>query len=899
MTDKTLGITASIDIQSVLDGLEELINYFSQIPDKITSIVDIEGLDDINKSTEEAIANFENITEAAASSGYAIENIDPTSLTEIAEASTTASTDLDNITGSADNVSVSLQAIDEAASSVSSGFGMINAEVNETTTAASNASGGIQGLASSFALVEVAAAALVSVGIVAWLDKIVEAAGTYQDRFLRLGVVTTGTVGNIQKTQAEWSSSIAQMKEDTGRGLGPIIDAITNLSIRGIESKDVMVKTFDAIAGAAFVTNTPVESLTSSFSRVISTGMLSSRSLVQLGLTTKDVMDATGKSVEQLRDEFKGMTPEQRALFMDMIFNAKYGTAANEAYKLSWEHVKDALRRAFDAIGRIIGQMVLPIVVPAIEFLTNILEGVADVLKNLNPVIKGIGGAFILLGGGLATITGLWAGFVALTGGSLGVSLSSITALLTGAAGATGVLGVALGPVGIAIAAIVASIGAAIYVWANFNKQITQFKDNIVSGDWAAAGEQIVDAFKYIGQGIWNSLESAGQYIWNFFAGIPAMIGNFSSSYLDVGIKIMDWIIKGLKSLATALKDILEGLINDAAPSATEAATKTGGKAGQGLLDGFKNWLRDNWPKIKEFLVKEFLELLPLLVDVLLLIGLVLAQTLYNTAQSAGSQFVSGLTSWFNQLPGRIQGALWTALNFVLYWGAYLVGYGIRTGIQFVSGFINFVRTLPGRLWGLLSSAIGRVRSFASQSPAQMRSAGSKMVSGLISSLAGLPGKVYNELMKIGSKIVSVGSSLYNKAKQLGQSIYKGLLSGLGIESPGYMYWAVHGELERMNNAMTSAQNTFGRTAAGLGSSIVGGFELNPLLVPNLSGSIATASTTQIDINHKVSIDGLPANVSNKDALAILEAAFNDENWLRKIGFTRKVETVMGNVNTY
>ena len=98
------------------------------------------------------------------------------------------------------------------------------------------------------------------------------------------------------------------------------------------------------------------------------------------------------------------------------------------------------------------------------------------------------------------------------------------------------------------------------------------------------------------------------------------------------------------------------------------------------------------------------------------------------------------------------------------------------------------------------------------------------LVNGFIGYIKQLPGMVYNEFMQIGQYIINVGSTLYNDAVHVGANIVSGLKKAMGINSPGYLYYAVKGELDLMHSTMDTHGSIFNEDGKNLGSSIVTGF---------------------------------------------------------------------------
>jgi phage-related protein len=166
-------------------------------------------------------------------------------------------------------------------------------------------------------------------------------------------------------------------------------------------------------------------------------------------------------------------------------------------------------------------------------------------------------------------------------------------------------------------------------------------------------------------------------------------------------------------------------------------------------------------------------------------------------------------------------------------WIINLTVQATQAGLGFVTNLLMFYITLPARVAVYLSYVIQRGITFANQLWAKAQEAGRRFVSGLIQMISQAPGKVGSELMRIVDKIMSFGGELYNKAKDLGNRIKDGLMNALGIASPGYMFYAISDEMDRIEDKLTSSQDVLGGTAGDLGDAIVAGMG-----TPQVSGEV-------------------------------------------------------------
>lgn len=326
-------------------------------------------------------------------------------LTEVSSASEAAAAELESVSTSANSVENSVESIDssslnEAASSANA----LGTDLGTTATEAGNASTEIEGAADSTSAFVAAAGAVAALGVGAIFMEAANAAGSYEDTMSRMGVATGVGADNAGMA---WNNTIKEIMDSTGRGAGLVRNYIISMGTVGVTSADIIKTSFEGIAGAAYITGKPIETIESAFQRVVTSGTLGTRQLVALGLTTQDIYNATGLSVEEVSEKLSTMDSNSRAAYLGQILNQKYAIEGNEAYKASWQRVTDALSRAWDYLTRIFGGLILPVVIPAIETLTGILSGLANYISNLDPISKGLLSGVVGLAGGFVLLLGV------------------------------------------------------------------------------------------------------------------------------------------------------------------------------------------------------------------------------------------------------------------------------------------------------------------------------------------------------------------------------------------------------------------------------------------------------------------------------------------------------------
>ncbi|MDH7506192.1 MAG: hypothetical protein QHH15_00190 [Candidatus Thermoplasmatota archaeon] len=625
-TDSLDGVTISEYI--VVDDTE--LNEAMAFSDSLDGYVIEETIEVDDSSLVEAEASASSLSDT-------ISNMDTSSLTQMDTA--------------ADGVKTSM---DDAANSTA-GF-------KEQAAGAGDAAGGVQ----------TALAGITTIGIGAFFTDAITKAGDFETSWRRLGVAMDEGTQSIPKIREEWDSTISAMTEKTGRGAGVIREYLIQMGNVGIQNKDVLISMFEGIASAAFVTGNSIDQIEKAIQRVIITGKLSNRQLVQLGLTEQDVMGATGLSIDQVNQKLQGMDSTQRAAFMAMILNAKYGTEANDAYKRSWEYVLDVLTRTWDYMVRVVGQLILPIVIPAVNLLANAIKAVGGFLESLPAPIQAVIGAFLALVGGITMIITLGVAFAGILS-ALGISLSlqgiqlaitnGLYVLYSAAMGIAtaatvlynlaisgqlaqflvlvGRLILVIAQLGIYAIAVGLATAAQLLLNAAMNANPVVLLISAIAGLitflylLVTNLSSVTNAVNWLWESLLNGIkwiQQVGQAIWDFFMNLPKIIGESMSKWWDAIKDFGNWLIKKFDEILLWLED-------EIAKEMKALGEGTGG----GWMDGFMKWLEDNWWKIEEFIGDLFTQILPRLLIIVGKVGMLIALKLINS-----------IKDWLIDLPNQM-----------------------------------------------------------------------------------------------------------------------------------------------------------------------------------------------------------------------------------------------------
>jgi transcriptional regulator with XRE-family HTH domain len=916
MAEKELGITAKADVDSAISDLQNLIDKLGDMPDTTSTTVEVLVNDAalVGLNTEMSNISDKNIDLSVIVNDTALDtlqaeigtidttldytvNVDSTGLDQLGADADAAATEVSSIgdaatDASADIASIDDTAINEAASAATSlgdnlegaatGAGDFNTEISESGDHISALSAGLQGV--------------VALGLGTFFATAIEGAGSFNDTWSRLAVVMGEGGLPIEQVKDEWSDAISSMQDTTGRGAGSIRQYIISMGLAGVTSKDSIISSFSGVAGAAYITGYSIDSITSAFRRVVATGTLGNRQLMALGLSEQDIMKATGLSVEQVSEKLQGMDANQRAAFLGMIMNSKYGVDANNAYKQSWQYVLDVLSRTWDYLSRVIGGLILPVVIPALEAVSWVLQQVADWIGKLDGplktvmsvVVAGVGG-WILLSTVLTTITGI----INMLGISLGLTTARQVASTIAQHANTAARWLGIGSYNAEIGAAAAhatAIGGSTAA-TDLNTAAT---NTGIAARLRDIGTWVSGAAVRVAQALATAAATAAQIAYSVAAGVATgaqWLLNAALSANPIGIVVLaivaligaliwlyqnnEWVRNGVNWLWQGLQGFAAWIMSGLTP----------------ILNFFNNLLRDPIGTLQQVLLA--------FSNFHIMVGQYLL--------AAGQNALNTITAWFGQIPTWIWNfllqTLVNILNFNNQLGLYILGAGQNT----INTIIAWFGQIPGIIWNFLLQTLVNFLNFNNQAAQYALDAGSSVLNNIISFISGLPGAVWDWFIKTLDKISSFAVEAYNRAKKTGENIFNGIIDFVK-SIPGQMYTYGQNILQSLIDGLKDKMGPFKDilnyisdhwpksppktgplseiTPEGMrswmggivdaGMDTVANFNLNGINpVPNIGGAnlpgrSMTNNSNSINVN--VSLDGANIN-SNLDAKKLGETA--------------------------
>ena len=226
---------------------------------------------------------------------------------------------------------------------------------------------------------------------------------------------------------------------------------------------------------------------------------------------------------------------------------------------------------------------------------------------------------------------------------------------------------------------------------------------------------------------------------------------------------------------------------------------------------------------------------------------------------------------------------IWSYISPAIDWLSSLftnftsqLGLNTNDWIQAIIGFLLFIPQLPIQLGIALVNAIARLFGFKGNFVQTMLSTGINAVSNFINQIAQLPSKLAAELQRMYSTVSEWAATLPQKFWDAGVNAVKNFLNALGIHSPGFMFYAMQGELARIDKVTDEAD--FSDNITSMGQSMANSF--NPNLDFYGNGSSAGAG-----MNLTINIESVDSEDRiNQIVRAVEEAlAFDNETAGRNV----------------
>ena len=678
---------------------------------------------------------------------------------------------------------------------------------DKVSNSTSNAASSISDLASAAA----------GVGSAMGLMTMVDTAGRIESSWDRLGITFGGVSAGLR-------SSVDSAAAATGRSGSSIREYFNMMGIAGIKNTDLLNQSFQALSGKAFQTGADVGQLSSLMQKMALSGNAGARQLTMLGLSTEQLGAVMGVTGEEASKAFKELSQEERLSVLTKAMGD--GAAANEAYKNSWEGVKERATNAMAGLMGAVGSAILPVVIPAMDALRGAVETVKGVFTSLPGPVQGVIGA---IGAGAM-------GFVALAG-AVGIIMPIITGLLTSfttlvtimqavaaadtlAAGAKAVLNILLGEEAAAnflsaSAWLAAAAGEAAALWP------------ILAIIGAVA--LLVAGFEQLGEwlGWWDSFsgmidaaKSAITRLWDAFV---------NSRAVQAAISAVQWYIDTVKHNL----EILWGFIQPIVSAIWDAFASLFGEEGsspdavQGIIDAF-TFLED--VVIGVFDAIQFVVAQVINIFLPIISGITMISQIVQGMFTGQIGILDGIMMIGQTLLNMYMG-FWQNIGNIFMQGLQYLLNMVITSVQSIwNGFLDLlarVAQLPALIKGHLTLIVVGVIGWAAKMVSNAKTAATNFVNNIVNGISSLPGKFASKLGEVFDKLADWGRRMVQKAQNIAGDVL---------------------------NALADAVNPLTGFDEGFDTGISYGFDSGNTLNRSLSSS---ASTSKSSVTNNFSINGI------------------------------------------
>ena len=607
-----------------------------EITIKINTDADTSQIQDLKTAIEELQTSSENANNSLSNIGA---DIDPTTIDEVSTSTDDLSTNAENASNSTTDLGDTVNSLD------SSSIGNLSDEMSNyrdnTDDANDSTTNFMDGLAS----------AGLAAGLSGTFMGIANSAGAYGDSMMRATNAAQGA--GISADQLK--NSMNMLSEATGRSGSQLRESFILATARGITNLDSFNQMMIGAGAQATQFGVDIDTMANKFSNMAMRSNLSARQLAGTGITMEELASVMGVSVDEVSDKWKTLDINTRASILGMAASMNEGKGANEDFKNSWAGLNAQLDIAKGKLMRVIGDAILPTLIPAIRVATHVLDGLASGFQALPTPIKAVIG-------GIATFA---IGFT-----SVGLALNSVFKLVKFAIGpfkllaqtekiaaaAQWLLNLAMSanPIMLVVIAIVALIAILAYLYFN--------------------NEQVRESINNLGQ----SLLSLGQWIYTGVVGALETVKNALIGFIQY---IIGFGVNLLTNIGLTITNIINRIIS------------------------FLVW----WYTLPSKIVITFINIIAR--------ALGFGHNFVHNITSAGSRAVNNFLSYIRQLPGKLAGELNNMLSLVGRWAATLPQKFWEAGVNAVKNFLNALGIhSPGTMQRML---LWEVSEMGNQVPAK------------------------------------------------------------------------------------------------------------------------------------------------------------------------------------
>ena len=804
------------------DAMEIIISAVDSASEVFQSIIEsaTNMASGITDAVGSAGSDFDTIAENAANFSDSVSNIDTSTLEELASELGMDTEEVERLISSAADLGT-----------MSAGFNEVAAAADELEQEIQDDIDKMDELGSAGDVMAAQTLMDFANGVSDSMSAMADKAGTVQDSWTRLGLAAEGAGINMDTMK----SAVSSLSDETGRAGGSIRESFITMTSAGITDMTTMQEVFRGASAQAFVLGTDVNSLADKFSGMAMKSTLSEKTLKGTGITMQELGEAMGlqgATIDEIKDKWGELDTNQRAAALGMAASMNEGQTANDEYKNSWQGLQDQVEIAKGKLMTMAGQVLLPVLVPAMKLASDILSGLGTVIEGvmkgpfggLVSIVGASAGIFMIAFGGVLALKNIL-GFLKLEASLAKIemmalafaeefqatgSITSAAANMIGASGFTGLATAAWGAataVWAAIAPFLPFIAAAALV------AIAIYEVGKAFGWWTDVGSML-DAIKAGVTRLWNAfinhpdVQAAIQAISDAWNWLSTTIGEVGQAVLDFfGINE-----SGNFDVVRALIDAIGNAWNNVRPFVVVVANTV--RQLITVFDAFRTGQMD----------------LPAFIWSVLSI-------LYNNYQII-----------FTLIMGR-----------VIQFAGQLLQRGISAARNFVNGIITWLKSLPGKAYSALLQVVSRITSAGAAWVRAAKQKAKDIITGVYNTLTGLPGQISSALSGVVDAITGPFKSAYD---------------------------TVVGVVDDIKSKVEEGMEWIGSLGGTAGGPAAGGFEIGDTVSgPAAGGYEISESNSPIDLNITLThnLENVPEGLSEAAIAELINNSTSSDGFLRAI----------------
>lgn len=793
-------------VDSASEAFQSIINTVQEFGSSVTDTVSNAG--DEFDSMAENVSGFQD----------AVESIDDESIQELADELGLSSDEVERL-------------IETGANLGSIPFNDAAAAADELELEIDEAADAMERLGSAGDVKAADTLMSMSESVTGFMQSAANTAGSFQDSMTRVSLAAEGAGVSVD----DMTTAISTMSDETGRAGSSIRESFIAMISAGITDMNTMQTVFQGASAQAFILGTDVNALADKFAGMAMKSTLSERTLKGTGVIMEELataMGMTGATADEVKEKWKELDTNQRAAALGVAASMNEGKTANDEYKTSWQGLQEQVEIAKGRLERIVGSVILPVLVPAMQIASDVLNAVGDAISmimsgplgGLVSVLGTLAGVFVIVvtgAAGLRAILGFLqiqttldtaatilntaakilngeaSGAGAIANLLLGESfMASAAAAWTAAAGflaAAWPLLVIVGAIALVVVAVY-ELGKAFGWWTDVGSMIDAIKAGIMEL-WEAFinhpdVQAVLQAISSALQWVWNGIVQAGQAILEFFG--VATGGDF-----DVLHALIEGIGDAWQAITFPIRTVISVL--QMLWGAGEQTANVFGEFWDSTLAPLGEWLSGVFAPVWQLIGDLINAISPFVAN------LSNAFTLFANGQMDLPNLIwTVLTTLFNAYVTIFS----MIISRVMKWGQSILSKGVSAASNFVNGIINRIMTLPGRVYSQLMTVVGRIHS-AIQS--WIKAAVQKvtdLINQVHSTLSGLPNKISSALSGVVSAITQPFQNAYDNLVGIVDKIKSKAEEVTGIRLPFGGDLPMGGDIVPTSSGSSSSERT-------------------------------------------------------------------------------------------